>query len=109
MKKRKLLFDKKSKFGKWLRNFHRGKLERMNNMLVEIVLSGNPTTDYSFDPNTGIINLAGGDGKFIEGVIEVPKECMKDFGTMGGDKVSPEASDRDKWFESPNAEGYLDM
>lgn len=41
--------------------------------------------------------------------FEVPKECMKDFGTMGGDKVSPGASDRDKWFESPNASGYLDM
>lgn len=50
-----------------------------------------------------------GNGKLIEGVIEVPKECMKDFGTMGGDKVSPGASDRGKWVESPNVEGYLDM
>lgn len=82
MKKRKMLFDKKSKFGKWLRNFHREKLEQWkqrDKQFMEVVLFGNPTPEYSFDQNTGVITLKGDD------------------------------AERMKWFESPNAEGYLDM
>lgn len=50
-----------------------------NRMFVDVTLAGNPITDCYYDPNTGVITLKGGD------------------------------AERMKWFESPNAEGYLKL
>jgi len=82
MKKRKMLFDKKSKFGEWLRNFHREKLEQWNQR------------DKEFRKSATV------DKKVIKAYVNIwdfPYEKEIDD------------AERLKWFESPNAEGYLDM
>ena len=50
-----------------------------NRMFVDVTLAGKSTPYYSYNQNTGVITLRGDD------------------------------AERLKWFESPNAEGYLDM
>ena len=80
MKKRKQnCLFSRSKIDKWLKNYIRETKEQREEAFVEIVLFGNPTPEYSFDQSTGVITLKGDD------------------------------AERMKWFESPNAEGYLDM
>lgn len=79
MKKRKMLFDKKPKFVDWLRDFGRERREQLDKIFIDMTLAGYSTTDYLYNENTGVITLKGDD------------------------------AERMKWFESPNAEGYLDM
>lgn len=78
MKKRVYLSDREA-YGKWLKEQMRRTRDLRDKMFVDVVLFGNPTPEYSFDQNTGVITLKGDD------------------------------AERMKWFESPNAEGYLDM